>query len=161
MNNIPLNKSKNDSQREKKNITENDLRNDVKAILGENYVSNILNYTQLDPKDFISLDSKIKNFIKENTGKNKITSTKMRKIYERIKKAQNLNELLLQIPFLAYMVGKEKSEARRALGRVYIIFKDLIENAKNIKDIENIKKFAEALVAYQRFFEDTGGENNE
>jgi CRISPR type III-A-associated protein Csm2 len=161
MNNIPLNKSKNDSQREKKNITENDLRDDVKTILGENYISNILNYTQLDPKDFISLDSKIKNFIKENTGKNKITSTKMRKIYERIKKAQNLNELLLQIPFLAYMVGKEKAEARRALGRVYIIFKDLIENAKNIKDIENIKKFAEALVAYQRFFEDTGGENNE
>jgi len=161
MNNIPLNKSKNDSQRENEKITENDLRNDVKAILGENYVSNILNYTQLDPKDFISLDSKIKNFIKENTGKDKITSTKMRKIYERIKKAQNLNELLLQIPFLAYMVGKEKREARRALGRVYIIFKDLIENAKNIKDIENIKKFAEALVAYQRFFEDTGGENNE
>ena len=161
MKNVPFNKSRDASQREKKNITENDLRNSVKAILGENYISNILSYTQLDPEDFINLDNKIKNFIKENTGKNKITSTKMRKIYERIKKAQNLNELLLQIPFLAYMVGKEKNEAREALGKVYIIFKDLIENAKNIKDIENIKKFAEALVAYQRFFEDTRGENNE
>jgi CRISPR-associated protein Csm2 len=96
----------------------------------------------------------IKRFIEELTQDRDITSTKMRKIYELIKKSNSLNQLLLQIPYLAYMVGRETSvRSKNELGKIYIIFKDVIEKAKDDKHIYNIKKFAEALVAYQKYYE--------
>jgi CRISPR-associated protein, Csm2 family len=135
-------------------FNEEELRNKIKEKLGDNYVDNILNFTNLESEEFINMINKIKGFIGELTQDRDITSTKMRKIYELIKKSNSLNQLLLQIPYLAYMVGRETSvRSKNELGKIYIIFKDVIEKAKDDKHIYNIKKFAEALVAYQKYYE--------
>jgi len=135
-------------------FSEEELRNEIKNKLGNDYIDNILNFTKLESEKFIKMINNIKDFIKELTQDKDITSTKMRKIYELIKKSDRLDQLLLQIPYLAYMVGRETSvRSKNKLGKIYIIFKDVIEKAKDEKHIYNIKKFAEALVAYQKYYE--------
>jgi len=135
-------------------FNEEELRNEIRKKLGDNYVESILNFTDLESEKFIKMIDNIKEFIGELTQARAITSTKMRKIYELIKKSNSLNQLLLQIPYLAYMVGRETSvRSKNELGKIYIIFKDVIEKAKDDKHIYNIKKFAEALVAYQKYYE--------
>lgn len=144
---------------------EESFRNSLEKDLGEfknNYVDLILNFSNLSPREFINFNEKIKEIINSMTSKKQpITSTKMRKIYFRIKNSKDLNELLLQIPYLAYMVGREKKETREDLGKIYILFKDSIEKVEKEEQIDNIKKFAEVLVAYQKFFEEDkkGGDN--
>ncbi|MGC8971619.1 MAG: type III-A CRISPR-associated protein Csm2 [bacterium] len=141
-------------QSQKRGFDEDELREEIKENLGD-YVENILNFTSLDSAVFIDINDRIKEFIRILTQSKAITSSKMRKIYELIKKSSTLNQLLLQIPYLAYMVGRETSaRSRKDLGKIYIIFKDVIERAKNDEDIRNIKKFAEALVAYQKYYEE-------
>jgi CRISPR-associated protein Csm2 len=143
------------AQGQRVGFNEEELRNEIKEKLGDNYVDNILNFTNLESEKFINMINKIKDFIGELTQSRAITSTKMRKIYELIKKSNSLNQLLLQIPYLAYMVGRETSiRSKNELGKIYIIFKDVIEEAKDDKHIYNIKKFAEALVAYQKYYEE-------
>ena len=135
-------------------FSEEELRKEIKKQLGDNYVENILNFTDLESEEFINMINSIRKFIGELTQDKDITSTKMRKIYELIKKSNRLDQLLLQIPYLAYMVGRETSaRSKNELGKIYIIFKDVIERAKNDEHIYNIKKFAEALVAYQKYYE--------
>jgi len=135
-------------------FSEEELRKEIKKQLGDNYVENILNFTDLGSEEFINMINRIRKFIGELTQDKDITSTKMRKIYELIKKSNRLDQLLLQIPYLAYMVGRETSaRSKNELGKIYIIFKDVIERAKNDEHIYNIKKFAEALVAYQKYYE--------
>lgn len=142
-------------QSQKRGFDEDELREEIKEKLGDYYVENILNFTSLDSAVFIDINDRIKEFIRILTQSKAITSSKMRKIYELIKKSSTLNQLLLQIPYLAYMVGRETSaRSRKDLGKIYIIFKDVIERAKNDEDIRNIKKFAEALVAYQKYYEE-------
>jgi CRISPR-associated protein Csm2 len=143
------------AQGQRVGFNEEELRNEIKEKLGDNYVDNILNFTNLESEKFINMINNIKDFIGELTQDRDITSTKMRKIYELIKKSNSLNQLLLQIPYLAYMVGRETSvRSKNELGKIYIIFKDVIEKAKDDKHIYNIKKFAEALVAYQKYYEE-------
>lgn len=142
-------------QGQRRGFDEEELRSEIKSSLGNNYIENILNFTSLEPAVFIEINDKIKVFIGSLTQSKTITSSKMRRIYELIKNSNNLNQLLLQIPYLAYMVGRETSiRSKRDLGKIYIIFKDAIEKAKDNEDIRNIKKFAEALVAYQKYYEE-------
>ncbi|MCX7795871.1 MAG: type III-A CRISPR-associated protein Csm2 [bacterium] len=158
MNNKILNRNpggQNRPQDQRRGFNEDDLRNEIKRDLGDNYINDILNFTSLDPSVFTEVNNNIKTFIKALTQSKAITSTKMRKIYELIKKSNSLNQMLLQIPYLAYMVGKETStRSKRELGKIYILFKDTIERAKDDKHIYNIKKFTEALVAYQKYYEE-------
>lgn len=146
-------KSQNNPQRQRGGISEEELRNEIKNNLGEDYINNILNFTDLDPPVFIEMNNKVKTFIENLTKSKGITSTKMRKIYELIKSSNTLNKMLLKIPYLAYMVGRETSPgSRKDLAKIYIIFKDAIEKAKDDRHIYNIKKFTEALVAYQKYY---------
>lgn len=159
MDNRTLNRNfggQNRPQRQRSDYNEDELREEIKRDLGNNYVDNILNFTNLEPSSFIDVNNSIKAFIQGLTQSRAITSTKMRKIYELIKKSNNLNQMLLQIPYLAYMVGRETStRSRKELGKIYILFKDTIEKAENDKHIHNIKKFTEALVAYQKYYEES------
>ncbi len=146
-------KSQNNPQGQREGLNEDDLRNEIKNRLGNDYINNILNFTKLEPSEFIKMNNGIKTFIEDLTRSRSITSTKMRKIYELIKSSNDLNKMLLKIPYLAYMVGRETSpRSKKDLAKIYIIFKDVIEKAKDSEHIYNIKKFTEALVAYQKYY---------
>ncbi len=127
-------------------------RERVRSVLGKDYVQKILVFSEdLGINEFKDFNQKIQDFIKERT--EGITSSRLRKVYELVKKAKNISELLYTIPYLAYMVGREENKRKKdALGELYVVLKDAIENAEKDKHLKNIQKFTEALVAYQKFY---------
>ncbi|ACK41899.1 MULTISPECIES: type III-A CRISPR-associated protein Csm2 [Dictyoglomus] len=143
----------NQSSRQQNTKTPEELwRERVESVLGKDYVQKILAFGEdLDINEFKKFNERIQNFIRERT--EGITSSRLRKVYDLIKKAKNISELLYTIPYLAYMVGREESKRRKeALGELYVVLKEAIEKAENDKHVKNIQKFTEALVAYQKFY---------
>lgn len=133
---------------------EENWRNNVKRILGENFVDKALGFQELDIEEFKDFNNKIQEFVSSIA--RDITSSSLRKIYDLIKSSKNTSDLLFILPYIAYMVGKEDNMRKKnALGKLYVVLKDSIERMKNDeKQVKNIKKFAEALIAYQKFYED-------
>ncbi|MFN3699435.1 MAG: type III-A CRISPR-associated protein Csm2 [Dictyoglomus sp.] len=133
---------------------EENWRNNVKRILGENFVDKALGFQELDIEEFKDFNNKIQEFVSSIA--RDITSSSLRKIYDLIKSSKNTSDLLFTLPYIAYMVGKEDNMRKKnALGKLYVVLKDSIERIKNDeKQVKNIKKFAEALIAYQKFYED-------
>lgn len=131
---------------------EENWRSNVSAVLGEDYVQKILSFNKLDTNEFKNFNNQIQSFVKNIA--NNVSSSRLRKLFELIKKSKNSNDLLMTIPYLAYMVGREENKGKKeALGELYVVLKDTIEQVKDEKEhIDNIKKFAEVLVAYQKFY---------
>lgn len=126
-------------------------RGDVRRLLGEDFVDRALSFQDLEIEIFKDFNNKVQEFVKDIA--NNITTSSLRKIYDLIKNSKDASDLLLALPYMAYMVGKEdKSYKKNALGKLYIALKDPIENIKDERQVRNIKKFAEALVAYQKLY---------
>lgn len=139
--------------REKNNKSpEESWRSNVSAVLGQDYVTKILTFNKLDTNEFKNFNTKIQNFVKNIA--NNVSSSRLRKLFELIKKSKNSTDLLMTIPYLAYMVGREENRGKKeALGELYVLLKDTIEQIKDEKEhVNNIKKFTEVLVAYQKFY---------
>jgi CRISPR type III-A-associated protein Csm2 len=59
------------------------------------------------------------------------------------------------MPRLAYMVGREDSfQEKERIGTIFVIFEDCANNIKTQEDLRSIQRFAEALVAYHKFYGD-------
>lgn len=127
---------------------EEDWRNKVKSALGENYINNVLMFDRLEMDKFKDFNDRLKGFIKNVD----IGTSRMRKIYEIIRSAKDQRSLLTSLPILAYIVGKEVGRNREELGKIVTLLSDCIYKMKSDEDLKGIHKFAEALVAYQRYF---------
>lgn len=131
----------------------------VKRELGDDFVERILRFERMEPEAFKAFNERLKQFIQRRKD---INSSRMRKVYEVIRSAESLSDVLLGLPKLAYMVGKEENKAKKdQLGVLYMAFAASIDRAKDEKDLQGIRKFAEALVAYHKFYGDNrnrGGE---
>ena len=91
---------------------------------------------------------KISEFV-QNEGRT-ITTSQLRNIYARIKKADSHSEMLLLRPVLAYTSARQKGEG----GRIIIALLDgLIQDIKADKpeQVESFQTFAEAIVAYHKY----------
>jgi len=139
------------SQENRSKINEDKWREKVKNALGEDYVDRILELGK-DIETFKEFNQKVQKFIKESA--QNISSSRMRKIYELIKKSKNSSDLLMAIPYIAYMVGREENKKRKeVLGELFVILKDVITKMNDEKEhLKNIKKFTEMLVAYQKLY---------
>ncbi len=136
---------------QKQNLEER-WRGDVRRLLGEDFVERALSFQDLEIEIFKNFNNRIQEFVKDIA--NNITTSSLRKIYDLIKNSKDASDLLLALPYMAYMVGKEeKSYKKEALGKLYVVLKDSIEKIKNDeRQVKNLKKFAEALVAYQKLY---------
>jgi len=117
--------------------------------LGENYPVNILSFENMEMEDFKQFNQKLKEFVKERTAN--INSTRMRKIYEIVKNSKNEKELLLSLPRLAYIVGREDRD-KESVGLVITLLSEAILAMKTNDDFKGIQKCAEAMVAYHKYF---------
>jgi len=119
-----------------------------------NYPEKVLQFERMGMEDFKIFNQQLKDFIKESA-KN-VNSTKMRKIFEIIKNAKDGRELLLAIPRLAYIVGREDIRVRRdSVGLVITFLSDSILALQSNEDragFKGIQKCAEAMVAYQKYY---------
>ena len=132
---------------------EKDWLNSAKEELGENFVDRVLSFERMDPEAFKAFHERLKKFIQN---RKEINPSRMRKVYEVIRGAESLPELLLALPKLAYMVGKEeKKNLKNDLGVLYTVLAESINRARDAKDLQSIRKFTEALVAYHKFYADS------
>ncbi|MGB9682514.1 MAG: type III-A CRISPR-associated protein Csm2 [bacterium] len=135
---------------QQKRNPEEDWREKLKKSLGNDYIDKALKFDRLDLEDFKEFNDKIKAFIKE---KRNVGTSRMRKIYEIIKGAKDQKSLLVSLPMLAYIVGKESDiKERDQIGEIVLLLSDCIYQMKQEEDFKGIQRFAEALVAYHRYF---------
>jgi CRISPR type III-A-associated protein Csm2 len=77
-----------------------------------------------------------------------ITTSQLRNIYARIKKADSPEELQLLRPVLAYTSARQKGDG----GKVIIaLLDDLIQKIKSKEEVSSFQTFAEAIVAYHKY----------
>jgi len=115
------------------------------------YAEKILRFDRMEMDEFKEFNQKLKDFMRQQAGK--INSSRMRKIYEMIKGAKSESDLLLTVPRLAYIVGREERD-RDAIGLVITLLSDAILAMKTREDFKGIQKCAEAMVAYQKYYSD-------
>ncbi|MDK2896918.1 MAG: CRISPR-associated protein Csm2 [Candidatus Atribacteria bacterium] len=129
---------------------EEEWRSEAQKDLGSNYVQSILNFEKMEIEKFKEFNEKIKKFVQKRQG---INSTRMRKIYEIVHQAKNPEAFLLAIPRLAYLVGREdRKENKRLIGTIFVVLQDSAKGMKSPEDLRGIQRFAEALVAYHKFY---------
>lgn len=117
------------------------------------YPENVLQFERMGMDDFKIFNLQLKDFIRERA-KN-VNSTKIRKIFEIIKNAKDGRELLLAIPRLAYIVGREDIRVRESVGLVITFLSDSILALQSNEDragYKGIQKCAEAMVAYHKYY---------
>jgi len=105
---------------------------------------------------------KIESFIKgtididKKNRKEPMSTSQLRNVFARIKKAKSSDELRLLRPLLAYTSARQKSEG----GKMIIALLDgLIQDIEPKKEaepkkdtqVESLKTFAEAIVAYHKY----------
>jgi len=134
-------------KREKKNFEQ--LAQDVKTQHFNANFPELLNMSKTANLDKI-LEA-IEKFVSEE-GKN-LSTSQLRNIYDKAIKAQNVNELKLIRPNLAYIAGRSTNDKEKNL----LAFIDLlIKSVNSDEQIKEFKTFFEAVVAYHKFY----GKNN-
>jgi CRISPR-associated protein Csm2 len=116
----------------------------------ENYFNKDNLYDELlsmdNSKSIGKIIDEIKRFV-EIEGKT-ITTSQLRNIYARIKKADSPEELQLLRPVLAYTSARQKGDG----GKVIIaLLDDLIQKIKSKEEVSSFQTFAEAIVAYHKY----------
>jgi len=89
--------------------------------------------------------------------KGKVTTSQIRKIYSQISRAQNALEIKYLRPQFAYTAGRNSDFPR--LNELMLILDHLAKNTKSDTEqeqiqVENIKTFMEAIVAYLKYVGD-------
>jgi len=120
----------------------------------QNRYDNWLNDQKID---IILKKSDIKRFIdlSEEFGKNcknkKITTSKIRSIFDSVKKLKSYdeskNELYMLLPKLAYAKGKD---TKHTLDEFQEVMDKLIRKIDSEQELKNFKDFFEAVIAYHR-----------
>ena len=125
------------------------LAEDVRKQFFSDTFSELLNMSKTSNLDQIL--KKIEEFVsKEGTN---LTTSQLRNIYDKTIKTQNVNELKLIRPNLAYIAGRSTNEKEKSL----LAFIDLlIKSVQSDEQVKGFKTFFEAVVAYHKFY----GKNN-
>ncbi|MCS7028111.1 MAG: type III-A CRISPR-associated protein Csm2 [Bacteroidia bacterium] len=113
----------------------------------DNFRGEILRFKE--SKELDKLLERIENFVKEY-GK-EVTTHQLRNIFHEIKKVNDIMQLKLLRPNLAYIAGRLDEKNKK--GRIFVALIDsLIREVKSKDDIDNFKEFMEAIIAYHKFY---------
>jgi len=121
------------------------LGTDVKNQHFGNNFSELLNMSKTENLDAIL--SAIEKFV-SSEGQN-LSTSQLRNIYDKAKKALTVNELKLIRPNLAYLAGRSTNEKEKGL----LAFIDiLIKEVNSDQKVKEFHTFFESVVAYHKFY---------
>jgi CRISPR-associated protein Csm2 len=125
--------------------TFDELGQDVSnQFFNENF-SELLNMSKTQNLNAILSD--IEKFV-SNEGKN-LSTSQLRNIYDKAKKATTVNELKLIRPNLAYIAGRSSNDKEKGL----LAFIDLvIKEVDSDQKVKEFNTFFESVVAYHKFY---------
>lgn len=99
----------------------------------------------------IELDDKLRTFIKENVSG--ISSSQLRKLYDKILTQKTARDIQLLRPIFAYTIARQNNDKSK---QVMLLIDALAKELKDDeKDVKGFKRFMEALVAYHKYYEVT------
>ncbi|TNJ40312.1 type III-A CRISPR-associated protein Csm2 [Chlorobaculum thiosulfatiphilum] len=117
----------------------------LKKAFCDEYVDYLLKTDRSAYNDYIT---KIKEYV--SGIRNNITSSQLRNVYLRVKKAGNCEELLLLRPKIAYVGGRSDSYDMKTF--VFLLDR-LIENLDDNKEkMKQFQSFFEAVIAYHKYY---------
>jgi CRISPR-associated protein Csm2 len=80
-----------------------------------------------------------------------VTTSQLRNVYDRAKKAKDANALKLIRPNLAYIAGREKGREEEV--QKFLAFLDfIVKSVENDEQVKEFQTFFEAVVAYHKFY---------
>ncbi len=112
------------------------------------------NVLELDEADYDKFCDVAKDYA-QDLKEGELTTSKIRKVYSRIMNTKNPRELKMLRPQFAYTAGRAKDEEIGVKD-----FMDLLDylaremNEESQEQLDNFKKFMEAVVAYRKYFGD-------
>lgn len=111
------------------------------------YKENVLSIDDTQYDEFCTLTQKYAEKLRVN----KVTTSKIRKIYSNILNADKIIEIKKLRPQFAYLAGRnEKNIAMKEFMDLLDFLVQKIE-VGNKEQLENLKKFMEAVVAYRKY----------
>ncbi len=122
---------------------------DLIRFFGENYVNLILSKDKGNYNNYID---NVEKYIKEKTSS--ISSSQLRNIFSRVKKAQSPEDLWILRPKLAYVAGRDTGSNKSEIEikeLVYLLDK-LIQNVDSESKVEQFVDFFEAIIAYHKYY---------
>lgn len=120
-----------------------------KKLLSQLTESLVLNYTSDTYQDMIDTVKKYSRLLV--LGKNAVTTTQLRNIYNSVKNVKKPEMLLPLQVRLAYLAGRNESnfKFKALVDRLSL----LIRNVKNETQLSHFIEFFTALIAYQKYYE--------
>lgn len=91
----------------------------------------------------------IENFVKEECGA--ITTTQLRNIYAKIIPIKDIASLKMLRPNLAYIAARQSGNNQDKAKNVIMFFDQLIQEVKEIENLDSFKKIMESIVAYHKY----------
>jgi CRISPR-associated protein Csm2 len=124
--------------------TDDDFRQSIRAVFGNDYVALILNPHGGDYNDYLD---RVKRFVRERA--KQITTSQLRNIFTRVQAAKRPEQLYVLRPRLAYVAGRSDREEMREL---VVLLDDLIREVKEEDRVASFRSFFEAVIAYHKYY---------
>lgn len=127
---------------------------EMKEKMGKNY-DEILKSERQDENKFIEAVKELMKFLLGG-GKQKdnISSSQLRNIFTRVRKAKDPKQLHILRPKLAYVYGRPNT--KQEMKKLLVLLDDLIQRVNNENQVIEFKNFFESIIAYHKFY---GGGN--
>lgn len=94
------------------------------------------------------LNEKLQEFVKQNV--KGVTSSQLRKLYDKIINSDTLMKIQLLRPLFAYTIARQNSPESK---RMMLLIDDLASRIKTDDDVVGFHLLAESLVAYHKYYE--------
>lgn len=85
-----------------------------------------------------------------------VSTSQLRNIYSKVKplkKEEDINQLKLERPKIAYIIARQDKEEAVAM---MLVIDDLMKSVKTKSQLDNFQYFMESVVAYHKFYDKIG-----
>lgn len=123
-----------------------DLRKDIQRHFNPIAIVDILHLNHSDDLEVIY--QKLEAFVGNNV--RGITSSQLRKIFDKIFAAETPKAVTMQRPQFAYLIARQLNEDAK---RMMLLADELAKNVKTTEEVKDFKDVMEIVVAFHRFYE--------
>ena len=119
-------------------------------ILGTPWKQNIVHFKQLPKDTLMDFDKRTRTLVEHELIS--VSGTQIRKLFDMVIRCRTLQDCMLRIPRIAYIIGKAEGRTQEPLKILFYLYQESVYTATDDAQVTSIQGYMEALVAYHRFF---------